>query len=163
MVTDSRSCSSACETYSLITNPKAMRIKSHCGLTFFSLSIPFLSSWAFRIWHALFKGEQRTRFIENMWWYNLRILSRGGRCPARAQWRLGAGSFPHTKYGEVLGKRNSKIVSDEHILTVWPINTPENHRNLIRDGFLSHVIANVLRISHSTLISKFQTQIWSLW
>lgn len=99
-----------------------------------------------------------------MWWYNLGIVSEeAGDDLTELSAIREQDIFPHTKYGELLGKRNSKIVSDVHILTLWPVNTPENHGNLIKDGFLSHTMANVLRISYGTLITKFQAQIWSLW
>lgn len=99
-----------------------------------------------------------------MWWYNLGILYKeAGEGLTEFDTIQEQDIFPQTNYREVSRKCKSKIVSDVHILTLWLVNTPENHRNLIRDGFLSHTMANVLGISYSTWISKFQTQSWSLW
>lgn len=137
--TTSGSCGSDCKTYCLITNPNTEG-KSHFGLTFFSLSIPSLPWWAFWIRHALFKNK--TGFIENMWCYNLGILYKeAGEDLTEFDTIQEQDIFPQTNCGEVSRKCKSKIVSDVHILTLRPVNTPENHRNLIRDGFLSHTMA----------------------
>lgn len=95
-----------------------------------------------------------------MWWYNLGLLYKeAGDALVEFNTIQEQDVFPQIN----METYTSKIVSDVHILALGPVNTPENHRNLIRDEFLSHTMANVLRISHSTLISKFQTQVWSLW
>lgn len=126
MAIDSGSCSS---DWNILPHDKSWHYeeKSYFGLAFFfSLSISFLPSWAFLIRQALFKEEQKTRFLENMWWYNPGILYKeAGEDLTEVSTIQELDIFYKLNMGRYQENVSKKIVSDVHIWTLWSVNTPE--------------------------------------
>lgn len=132
-----------------------------CGVCFLLISEPF-RPWALCEVTLLLKWVcgGTLKSTESMWQYKLGFPSKEPEAGLMEFKPLRSYTFLATKYGNASGRNISKIVSDVHILSEI---LPENHRNPIREGFWSHKMANVPRISYSTLMSKFHAQIWSPW